>query len=410
MISENEVKDIVLRDLEPLLREKLGDRLIVDSFITKKLLPPGENYGSTILSVDAVIRKSRDAEKEDLRLIAKMSPPTEYQKCIFDSPYTFKKEIFMYKDIMPSYNELERECGIEEDQLFDVLPKFYGYRLSLDPELDFDDNAVILLENLKARGYYTADRSKGYDLEHSKVAIRAMARFHALGMGVKYKKPEDFEVLKKRSKCVELQSHNFDTIHQGIFKKIEEDPVISQYIGRCSNALKDMLTVGSWTAVPDEPWSTIIHADFWVNNIMFHRDENGTVDDVKFVDFQNYLFFSPLREMVFYLFCSVDDTVDNEQIEGLMTLYYETFTSTLRRLGCDTEPFTREKFEKKVNDDARLEFMHLCFMLKVLTLDVKEIDFDVSQVQNVMIGYEGNQSFVDRLRKVVLYFIERNWI
>ncbi|EZA54342.1 hypothetical protein X777_05572 [Ooceraea biroi] len=378
-------------------------------YTTDNLLPPGENYGSTILKVHAVIKRDDDAEEEDLHLVAKMPPPTEYQRRIFDSPYTFKKEIFMYEHILPHYQELEREAGLKEDELFDVLPKYYQSRFSLSPDVEFDDDAVILMENLKARGYYTGNRAKGYDLEHSRVAIRAMARFHALGMTSKYKRADYFEILKQRSKCIDFKTDEFEQVQKDMVTKMAEDPQIAVHIDRCKSALSDMMDT-LWTAVPEEPWSTIIHSDFWVNNIMFHCDESGHVDDVKFVDFQNYLFFSPLREMIFFVLSSTNDDVHDENIEELIDLYHETFVVVLKRMGCDTEPFTREKFDAKLAKDAKYEFLHVCFMLKVVTLDVQETEFNYDKIESVMLSYQGNQAFIQRLRRVVLYLIKRNWI
>jgi len=160
--DQQELKTIELRELQPILSRTFGDQLIVIHYTTKNLLQPGENYGSTILSVHAVIKRNDESEKEDLYLIAKMPPPTEFQRQIFDSPFTFKKEIFMYENIVPYYQELEKEMGLKENEVFDILPKYYQSRLSLTPNVDFDDdNAVILMENLRTRGYYNGERTKG---------------------------------------------------------------------------------------------------------------------------------------------------------------------------------------------------------------------------------------------------------
>lgn len=156
-----QLREIELRELQPILSRTFGDQLIVVRYTTKSLLQPGENYGSTILSVHAVIKHDDKAKEEDLYLVAKMPPPTEFQRQIFDSPYSFKKEIFMYENIVPYYRELEREVGFKEDELLDILPKYYQSRLSLSPDVEFDDNAVILMENLKVRGYYTNNRVTG---------------------------------------------------------------------------------------------------------------------------------------------------------------------------------------------------------------------------------------------------------
>lgn len=235
-----------------------------------------------------------------------------------------------------------------------------------------------------------------------------MARFHALGMTTKYKRPEYFEVLKKRSKCVEFKMEGLEQMCEDMAQKITEDPELAVYIDRCKAIIYQPMEE-VWYATPDEPWSTIVHADFWVNNIMFHRDENGRVDDVKFVDFQNYLFLNPLRELVFYIFVSTE--ARDDYVEELIDLYHETFLTVLNRMGCDTEPFTREKFDTKLSEDAKLEFMHICFMLKIVTLDAQETKFDdYNKMKSIIKDYQGNDMHVRRLRKVVLYFIQRNWI
>lgn len=411
MNPDFEIKTMVLRDLQSLLRQNLGQSLIVTKYKTDSLLPPGENYGSTILSVHATIKKNEDAEEEDLFLIAKMAPPTDYQKRIFDSPFTFRKESYMYEIILPAYNQLERECGLKDDELFKLLPKFYGMRLSLDPNVEFDDDAVMLLENLKTKGYYTGKRAIGYDLEHSKHAIRAMARFHALGMAMKYKKPDMFEVFKYRSKCIDFENNNdMQASNEILLKKMKEDPEMNVYYEKAVELFNPEVMLKAWKDPPNEPWSTIIHSDFWVNNILFHRGEDGKVDDVKFVDFQNYLFFSPLRELVFYLFSSVDDNVHENHIEELIDLYHKTFIDVLTRMRCDTTNFTREKFDAQLPKDGKIEFIHLTFMLKVLTLDTKETNMNYNGIQNFITHYEGNKLFEERLRRLVAYFGKHNWL
>lgn len=159
--DQPQLKKIELLELQPILSRTFGDQLIVIRYTTKNLLQPGENYGSSIFSVHAVIKRNDEAEEEDLHLIAKMPPPTDFQREIFDSPYTFRKEIFMYENIVPYYQEMEREVGLKDDEVFDILPKYYQSRLSLSPDVDFDDNAVILMENLRTSGYYNGDRTKG---------------------------------------------------------------------------------------------------------------------------------------------------------------------------------------------------------------------------------------------------------
>lgn len=154
--------EIAFRDLRSLLTKKLGDDLIIVKSKAKPLLSPGENYGSTMFQVDAIIRKSADAPEEDLHLVAKMLPATDVQRAMFESPVTFKKEVFLYEDLIPSYKRFQTESGIPGMEAFDIVPKFFGSRLSLKPEVnEVDDDAAILMENLKVKGFYMADRRIG---------------------------------------------------------------------------------------------------------------------------------------------------------------------------------------------------------------------------------------------------------
>lgn len=149
--------EVVLREPQAVLRKQLGDGLRLVDFESTAFMKAGDNYGSTILKVRAVIKRASDEddEEEALDLVAKMLPPTDFQRAIFESGFTFKKEIFLYEDLVPTYR------GLYGGPL-DVTPGFYGSRLSLRADArEVDEDALILLENLKVRGYYMEDRHKG---------------------------------------------------------------------------------------------------------------------------------------------------------------------------------------------------------------------------------------------------------
>ncbi|CAB0037162.1 unnamed protein product [Trichogramma brassicae] len=149
--------EIVLRDLESLLQKRLGPETRLLNYDTSPFTKEGDNYGSTMLKVQATIEKSaEDKDKPtELNLVAKMMPPTDIQRKIFQSLFTFKKEIFVYDELLPKYEEVLGER-------LDIVPAVFGSRLSLKPDSDeVDDDAVILMENMKLKGYYMADRFQG---------------------------------------------------------------------------------------------------------------------------------------------------------------------------------------------------------------------------------------------------------
>ncbi|KAK0096652.1 hypothetical protein PV326_004792 [Microctonus aethiopoides] len=405
-----------LKDLQSLLRQKFHDELIVKSYQVENFLPPGENYGSKIVSVDAIIIRNNENDKgnnseEHIYMIAKLPPTSKIQREMFDSPFTFKKEIFMYDEIFPAYKKLEIENGVNEKQTFNSYADYYGSRLSLDESVEFDDDAAILLENLKTKNYYMIDRRYACDLPHAKLAIKSIAKFHALGIAMKHKKPEFFQILKNRSKCLEFKNpEDWADTFKTIFEHILDDPSLKDYHESCSKAVK-LGDFSSYSAVPDEPWSTIIHSDFWTNNFMFHKnDTTNEPDDIKFVDFQNFLFLSPTRELAFFLGSGLNHDVINNHLDYLINLYYKTLIDTLRVFNIDIGIYSRETFDERLRKDARVEFGHSLCMLKIITMDINADDPNGSNVKNILERSETSEIFRTRMRDLILMLHKKNWL
>ncbi|XP_015112359.1 uncharacterized protein LOC107038010 [Diachasma alloeum] len=394
-----------LKDLQSVLQSTLGDNLIVENYEMQDLLPPGENYASRIVSLHVSI-KNKNQENEDLHLVGKLPPPTKEQRETFDTPSTFRKEIFMYSKLLPFYRKLETENGVEGRE---IAPKYYGSRLGVNSDDDFNDDAVILIENLKPKGYYCADRRYGCDLAHAKLTVKMMARLHALGIATKEKDPAFFETLKVQSKCVELANPDeWVPIIAERIQDIARDPEIKEYFEACVETLQKG-KYETWLATPDEPWSTIIHADFWANNIMYRRGSDGEVDDVKLIDFQNYLHLSPLRELTLFVTCGLRrDALGH--IDELIDLYYETVIDRLMALHCDVEPYSRETFDERIQEDAPIEFSHCLSMVKIITLDVEAGHPDCRNVKKLMQHGESNEAYRRKLRDLVVTYSRRGWL
>lgn len=148
-----------LKDLQEILRKTIGDELTVVNYETLPLVAPGENYGSLLLKVDAIIKRTTSSIEEDLYLVAKIITASMKKNLKMD--VSFKKEIFVFDKLVPAYRELENKYLSRN--LNELFPKFYGGRLTLDEESP--DEAVLLLENLKVIGFETMNRKKGNNSE-----------------------------------------------------------------------------------------------------------------------------------------------------------------------------------------------------------------------------------------------------
>lgn len=247
------------------------------------------------------------------------------------------------------------------------------------------------------------------DFEHAQVALKALARFHALGFAMKHHKPEHFELLKKRCEAIKSQKRGLIETFKSFIRTATEDPEISAF-SDFTQAVMTQASADNWATTSDESWSTIVHFDFWVNNIMFHKDaENDRVDNIKFVDFQNYLYQSPLRELVFFITTSVTDDVMKLRFDELLDVYYEAFIDVLGQMKCDTERFTRDKFDERLKFDAYEEFPHCMFMLKIITADIEEDD-KCPTPHKIINNQALNDRMLSKMRRCVKKFVQKGWI
>lgn len=152
-----------LQNLESLLRKSISDQVTVVNYTTAPLLPPGENYGSLMLKVDAVIKRSKDSPEEELNLVAKLVPQGLFQLARIKTAITFEKEIFLFEKLAPAYKQIEDETDLKKDNLKDLYPKYYGGQLIEDEKNPGKalENAILLLKNITTDGYRNMDRKKG---------------------------------------------------------------------------------------------------------------------------------------------------------------------------------------------------------------------------------------------------------
>ncbi len=116
----------------------------------------------------------------------------------------------------------------------------------------------------------------GLDLEHAKLALMELARFHGLGIALKTHKPALFEEVRECMKEMPFDPLSMDheaiTVH--LLTTIFQDPRIAKHQNCILRAmpknLEDVLGVHGV-----EPWMTVAHGDFWVNNIMFRTGKKS---------------------------------------------------------------------------------------------------------------------------------------
>ena len=261
-------------DLDRVVEPHLdGGKLL--NYSSRYLTKPGDNYGSVLLAIEAKVQ-TKDGTVIELPLVAKLPPITnELLWKMFQPEHTCLTENAVYTYLSPAIKKLQLEAGIKEYELFDGLSKYYGSRISLDGNATtVDKNAVLVQENLQSHGFRAGNRHKMFDLQHAKVILQQVARFHALPVALRLKQPAEYE------KAIRPYFRRFD-VNNGIDEETEKqfeqellDDVTEATGGneiilqRVKELIEDYNAVMNSPDKEDDLYTTIVHFDMWINNLM----------------------------------------------------------------------------------------------------------------------------------------------
>lgn len=231
-------------------------------------------------------------------------------------------------------------------------------------------------------------------------------------MALKQKKPAYFETLKHR--CAVGEMKDLEEFKRKLLVALEHVrehvPIVDQYFDNCKFSISNIFS--DIDSGPENPWTSIVHSDFWVNNYLFSKDSEGQPLDVKFVDFQNYVFSHPLLDLVFFLGISLSEDVSDEDFDFLASLYHKTMIEKLKKLDCDVSPYaSEEEFSVQFNAMGIVEYGHCFMMSKIVTYDAKKEDkMSGSEIENMMIAEVTSQIYYDKVQQLTTRWVKKGWL
>lgn len=400
-----------VKNLDALLMQTYGPNFRIHDIEWKHLTDPGENFGSVILAID--ISAEQNDKKRTLNVVVKLPPKSAYLLDLFDSPLTFKKELEFYSTIAPEFLKLQNESGIPQEALSVIVPQFLGGRLGLRDPQRFDEQAAIVLENLKNHNYMTQDRIAGLDKVHMDFAISHLAKLHAITIGLKLKKPEFFnkivlpqclsntvnEVAEKGSIDMIQKAHND-------YKNLRE---AEAYLDRIEKTIEYGNT---HEVTPEEPWATLVHNDFWVNNMLFKYDESDKLINMKIVDFQLIVYDYGVNDLIFFLISSSRKEVLDNHLDDMIDFYYDSFIESLKSLSVDTNAFPKSQFMKQLNQCAPLKFNQCIMMIQVIQAARGSVTQTATETANgnVFTGGIDDDNYKQKMLHVLSVFDRKGWL
>lgn len=383
------------------------------SYEASNLLPVGENYGSTMLSLNINVR-NKIGEQETIHCVAKTLPPQKMQE-FFNTKVTFKKEVAFYTSIVPILEEFGNERNVND--LMNFTAKCVGARISSNPlSQNVDEDAAIILENLKHQGFSVGNRFSGFNFETTKLIVREMAKMHATFIAFKLAKPNEF---KEKIGCYLDRALDFvapddmlDHLVKHVQRHASRNPNCIPLLSKIDENIRKMKGYFVYSKCR-EPFGSIVHNDLWTNNMLI-KYGNGKPTDVAFVDFQVLRYGSPARDVLFFLYSSVHLDVLQTELDDLIKFYHSELVNMIKLLRCDVSLFSYEAFLEEMKIAAEeTEFCHQMFMLTPLyTIQGKAIDLSEWEPTNIAPENEEilDSRYYDRLHFVILDFAKRKWI
>ncbi|XP_017126468.1 uncharacterized protein LOC108145509 [Drosophila elegans] len=379
-----------IRDLSKVVEQQLsGVRLL--NFEISSLTQPGDNYGGTLFSVNAQLQ-GPDEKLFEEQLVAKVPPTDPNYWQFFQPERTCLTENAVYKILAPALAILQDEAGIPKEDQFKGFARYYGSRECLDSNSSkVDQNAVLLLENLRSSGYVPGQRLRPYDLPHTMLALRYMAEFHALPLAMRLLKPvlfreqvqPFFEKFDWHAAAPESKALMKKETLEDIRRATNNDSKTVARIKELSDEFFEFLAAAPDR--PEGPFCSIIHCDFWINNLMFLYDGSGTPIDLKIIDFQTAQYDSVVHDIISFLLSSVDTAILEIHFEHMLEAYYMAFVSCLRRVGADLAIHTYETFRAEVKRVAYIQVPHAIFMTRFILADSVESEkAEARELSNVL--------------------------
>lgn len=239
---------------------------------------PGDGFMSELLAVTLVGKDAANATNADklltekrVALICKMQPTSSVRQEQFSSSTMFEREVFVYNRLLPLLVRLQRYHKLTEENGFYSFPKCYVAVMDV-----FNDESLIIMQDLRADGYALLDKSKPIDLSAATLFVQQLGRFHGLSFVLREQRPEvfaDFIDIEDHFKAI-IYSNSakamFDSCYDRAIRVLEK-PEDKDFVTKLRQHWQQIMS-DSVDRTKMGRFAIFGHGDCWNNNLMFSME------------------------------------------------------------------------------------------------------------------------------------------
>ncbi|XP_014284818.1 uncharacterized protein [Halyomorpha halys] len=327
-------------------------------------LPKGENFTSTIFRaiMKVVLGSGRVTTKS--YILKKETVEERTHETLKDYIFT-DTEISVYLRVLQQMDYLVEEFRDTEGPLWCKLLHFSQAQYT------------IMLDDLTASGFSNVKRTQLQDLDHARLALRSLGRFHAMA-----------KVLEERGLISKDDYKPWPFLYDQAFYRAmvfggvkalakgmratwgEEWSETANLLGKITfeefvKRMKNCVNFG------EDTFRCLNHGDLWNNNMMFKHNWEGKPIELRFVDFQLPHYNSPCLDVIYYIYTCIKPHLRRQNYKSLIKFYHDSLTSSLDRFGFQGSKPSLNEIEENME---RLSFFILAYFAGSHAIDTAKTD------------------------------------
>ncbi|XP_044001310.1 uncharacterized protein LOC122847580 [Aphidius gifuensis] len=380
--------------IEKILRNFENDDSICVVDINSKLASgKGDNFTSEVLRLVVsytVNEKSKKLVKKKSLIVKVANLTAGMNKEIIEEMAAVNTEIIMMTTTLQ-----------EMEKILDDDTKLGGKCL-----YGQDNPPAIIIEDLTELGFRLADRQAGLDLQHSLLAIKNLAKFHASSVAVVEKDPSCkkkysnglFFITNELKEWKKFAVNAMKSLAQVVGSWPDLGPKYQDKLLKISDNIYDL--IAEKTIVNENEFNVINHGDFWINNMFFHYDNNNQVDGHIFLDFQIPVYKSPAIDLNYFFHGSLSEDVFINHRDEILQEYLNVLTMTMKKIGCKTLPPSMDVLKKLIRKYEIYSIFAGCICLPIITADKKDAkNMEELTDKDGLVDTVSNPLFLKRITK-----------
>lgn len=389
MHTEQEIKSWLKIALK---NENLGDFSVSCLGNSEK----GEGYMGDILFVKVSSKSGKNYD-----FVLKCSKKSQTLRDNLPIKECFENEIYFYDTILPTFTQFQSEKNVSE--IFTSVPAYFGSFVTKNSE-------VVVLQNLKAVGYYLHDKTKPLPRDHRELVLKETGRFHAISAALQRQNFEKFanlilgmkNVWKKFAETTDPETF-FGAPIEEVYEVLKAH--LSETTAEKLKVFKKTLNFVVKELINDTKcFNVVIHGDCWSNNFMFKKESEGL--KVAALDWQTAKFCNPATDISYLIYACASES-DLRDFNDLLKIYYKSFSDFGELLKSDLKSvYSFEQLLADFKVYGKFGFMMTLLALKVAMSDKEEAPDFTETAENFGNTFSYKNKNQEELKDRTWYIVE----